>query len=59
MSHFYNLVLKVVAICVILHNAVCSQLSQILHISEKGFNMLRLPYFSEDVPYLPSDTIFL
>lgn len=53
MSHFCNLVLKAVAICVVLHNAVCSQLSYVLHIKKKSFNMLRLPHFTEDAPCSP------
>lgn len=44
MSHFCNLALKVVAIWVLLHHAVCSQLTHMLNmLKKKGSNMWRLP----------------
>lgn len=52
MSHFCNLALKAVAIWVLLHHAVCSQLTHMLNmLKKKKLQHVKTTLFSEDTPH--------
>lgn len=54
MSHFCNLALKAVAIWVLLHHAVCSQLTHMLNMIKKKLQHVKITLFSEEMhhPFL-------